>query len=44
MATYLLIWNPNRWTWEQEDVQRDIAQLEKSGHVEDFKWSVGTYF
>jgi len=44
MATYLLIWNPNRWTWEVEDVQRDIAQLEESGHVEGFRWSVGTNY
>jgi hypothetical protein len=43
MATYLLIWNPNRWTWEEDDVRRDIAQLEESGRVESFRWSVGTY-
>ena len=44
MATYLLIWNANRWTWEEEDVRRDIAQLEESGHVEDFRWSMGTNY
>jgi 5-methylcytosine-specific restriction protein A len=44
MATYLLIWNPNRWTWEVEDVQRDIAQLEKVGHIEGFRWSAGTNY
>src|SRR5829696_5503689 len=44
MATYLLIWNPNRWTWYEEDVRRDIAQLEESGGVEGFRWSVGTNY
>jgi 5-methylcytosine-specific restriction enzyme A len=44
MATYLLVWNPNRWTWEEEDVRRNIAQLEESGDVEGFRWSVGTNY
>jgi 5-methylcytosine-specific restriction protein A len=42
--TYLLIWNPNRWTWEERDVRRDIAQLEVSGRIEGFRWSVGTNY
>jgi 5-methylcytosine-specific restriction protein A len=44
MATYLLIWNPNRWTWEEEYVRRDIAQLEELGYVEAFRWSLGTNY
>ena len=44
MATYLLIWNPNRWTWEEEDVQENIAQLEELGQIEDFSWSLGTNY
>jgi 5-methylcytosine-specific restriction enzyme A len=43
-ATYLLIWNPNRWTWEEKEVRRDIAQLEESGRIESFRWSVGTNY
>lgn len=38
MKTYLLTWNPDRWSWE--DIQQDLAQFRKDGHL-DGRWSCG---
>jgi 5-methylcytosine-specific restriction enzyme A len=38
MATYLLTWNPQKWTWE--DLQEDVDELAEKGFV-TFRWSCG---
>lgn len=38
MATYLLTWNPDRWTWT--DLPNQVAALERGETVAD-KWSTG---
>lgn len=38
MATYLLTWNPNRWSWDE--LETDIDILKQQGFVED-RWSCG---
>lgn len=39
MATYLLIWNPDRWQWY--DIEDDIAQINESG-ICKARWSCGS--
>lgn len=38
MNTYLLTWNPNRWTWDT--LEKDIAAVERGQPAED-RWSTG---
>lgn len=38
MATYLLTWNPDNWTWTAFD--EDLAQIAENGFFED-SWSCG---
>jgi len=38
MATYLLTWNPQKWTWE--DLQDCIDETAKKGFIK-FRWSCG---
>lgn len=44
LATYLLIWNPDRWSWEEAEILDDIARFEAIGSLEDFSWSLGTNY
>jgi 5-methylcytosine-specific restriction enzyme A len=39
MATYLLAWNPRRWTW---DDLSDMASQVRDGHVVKTRWSCGS--
>jgi 5-methylcytosine-specific restriction enzyme A len=39
MATYLLIWNPNRWDWI--DLEDNMQTIRREGVLED-RWSFGT--
>ena len=38
MATYLLTWNPSRWTWES--LEQDLAAFRTEGVVRR-EWSCG---
>lgn len=38
MATYLLTWNPKRWSWDS--LQDEVDELNEKGFVK-FNWSVG---
>jgi hypothetical protein len=40
MTGYLLTWNPKRWTWSQEDIARERANVGKA-RVEPTNWSCG---
>ncbi len=38
MATYLLTWNPKRWSWD--DLQDEVDELNENGFLIG-RWSVG---
>ena len=38
MNTYLIVWNPKRWTWDY--IEESIEQFEKFGRCSE-RWSCG---
>jgi hypothetical protein len=39
-ATWILVWNPDRWEWPRQELQDGIARL-NSGKDEEGRWSAG---
>ncbi len=38
--TFLLVWNPKRWTWKQDHLKQTIKQVKQGGLITD-RWSCG---
>ncbi len=38
MSTYLFVWNPKRWAWD--DIEQNIRQIDKTGKCSE-RWSCG---
>lgn len=40
MASFLLVWNPNRWHWDENDLEQAVLSVQ-NGEVVSDRWSCG---